>query len=201
MIKYTIIFVGLFLIFSCSSQSENEILTDGGSVMQNDQLDSCACSDLTIDSTGLHKMNDELYTGICFEYYPNSENKYIEKSLLDGKPHGRTVYFDQSGEVLFEEVYKAGDKKRSGDLEVIECDCSELTLVESHLPAVSDRYFLDEMPFTGTCTKYYPESDQIYMEVSYKAGELDGATTYFNKDGSVMFIEKYTMGELMRTVH
>ena len=188
------------LVVSCSSE-QNEILTDQGSVMQTDDMDTCLCNELAIDSAGIHTKKNELYTGICFENYPNSDKKYIEKSLLKGKPHGKIVYYDQQGAVLFEEIYKEGEKKRSGELEVIECDCSELELVESSLPGVSDRYFLDEMPFTGSCSKYYPESDQIYMDVNYTAGELNGATTYYNKDGSVMYIEKYSMGELMRTVH
>lgn len=193
------ILIGLFVI-SCASE-ENEIITDTGSVMKTDELDSCLCNELTIDTNGIHSRNNEVYTGICFENYPESDKKYIEKSLLKGLKHGKTVYYDQQGNILFEEIYKDGNKQRSGELEVIECDCSELELVESNLPAVSDRYFLDEIPFTGSCSKYFPETNQIYMDVEYTNGELNGATTYYNKDGSVLYIEKYKMGDLVRTVY
>lgn len=191
-----------FFIISCGSNESNDgESTDSGSVMKSENLDTCKCQELLVDSLGIHKLEQDIYTGVCLEFYPNSEDKYIEKNLLNGKMHGKVTYFDRSGEVLIEEIYEKGNKKRSGEVDVLTCDCSELVKQESNMVNVPNRFFLDDIPYTGSCEKWYPDSSQIYMEASYKDGLLDGHTIYYNRDGSTMIIEKYEVGALVSTVH
>jgi antitoxin component YwqK of YwqJK toxin-antitoxin module len=62
-------------------------------------------------------------------------------------------------------------------------------------------YKLDDVPFTGRCEKFYENSNQLYMESSYKKGILDGYTIYYNRDGSTILMEKYELGVMTSTVH
>lgn len=195
--------LALILMFSCSGNNEAADSTelDSGSMMQSQELDTCLCNDLDVDTMGIHYYKEETYTGVCVEYFPGSEEKYLEENLLNGQVHGRVIYYDREGQVLLEEIYEEGVRKRSGDVDVLHCDCSELELVESNMQQVANRHVLDGIPYSGTCDKYYSDSDQIYMSVSYKDGLLNGRTIYYNRDGSTMLIEKYEIGELISTLH
>ena len=197
----TPIFISLLLIGCNSEPEKNEESTSDGTVMQSEILDTCFCGDLDIDSNGIHYMMEERYTGMCIDYYPETDLKYIEKSILDGKLHGKSTFYDKTGEVLAQEVYEGGDKKRSGEVDVLNCDCSELEKVVNNSTGGKARYFLDGIPYTGKCQKYYPESAQIYMDISYKDGLLDGTSSYYNRDGSAMYFEKYSLGVLITTLH
>jgi antitoxin component YwqK of YwqJK toxin-antitoxin module len=164
-------------------------------------MDTCFCNVLDKDTTGLYLLKAKKYTGMCIENYPETAAKYIEKSLLEGQLHGKIKYFDKLGNVLIEEIYESGKKIRSGEVDIIECDCSELDPKLSSTQGVPNRYYLDGIPYTGTCHKSYPDVSQKYMEVSYEQGVHHGRTTYFNKDGSIMYTEKYEKGELISTYH
>ncbi len=191
------------LLIACSedsSSSDNEF-ESSGSMMQSDNLDTCECNVLDVDTNGTMFLNETAYTGLCAENYPNTESKYIEKSILDGKLHGKTVYYDKSGNVLIEELYENGEKKRSGELEDLICDCHELVRKEATIPNMPTTYSLDDIPFTGTCTDLYPGSSQTYMEVTYKNGLLEGRSSYYDRDGEIMYTEKYENGKLISTVH
>lgn len=194
--------VFIFML-SCAGNTDSADSSElnSGSMMQSQGLDTCLCNDLDIDTLGSHFFKEDLYTGVCVENYPNSDDKYIEKNLLNGQMHGRVVYYDREGQILLEEVYEEGVRKRSGDVDVLHCDCSELELIESNMQQVANRHLLDGIPYSGTCDKFYPESNQIYMSVTYKDGLLNGRAIYYNKDGSTMYIEKYDAGELISTVH
>lgn len=186
----------------CGENTSNTTIpTDSGTLKESEMMDTCECKVLDTDTTGMHYLNDKPYTGTCINYYPETQTKYIEKSILNGKIHGKVTYYSKKGDVLIEEVYEAGNKKRSGNVDVLTCQCSELEKQETHYPAVPYRYLLDDIPYTGTCEEYYPDSDQLYMRVSYKKGVLDGHTIYYNKDGSTLLIERYENGELVRTIH
>jgi hypothetical protein len=190
------------LVFSCGENNKsNDEELDTGTVKQSEQLDTCSCSELDIDSTGNHFFKNKLYTGICVENYPNSDSKYIEKNILNGRLHGRIAYYDKSGEIILEEIYEEGNKKRSGNVDIVICACSELEKVETPGNVAPVRYFLDEIPFTGSCEEYYPNTGQLYMQVNYENGLVHGFTTYFNKDGSTLLIEKYDNGEMISVIH
>lgn len=203
--RKTFLIIPISLLFAGCGESEPKQESgnlDSGTVKQSGMLDTCACSDLDIDSSGNHLLKESIFTGICVENYPETNVKYIEKNILNGKLHGKIRYFDKNGEVILEEVYEAGSKKRSGDVESLTCSCSELDKIET--PGISSgpvMYVLDDIPFTGTCREYYPESDQVYMEVNYRKGLVHGFTTYYKKDGSTLLIEKYVDGMQTSVVH
>lgn len=192
----------IFFISSCSEEvSSDSDFLDNGKVMESKKLDTCFCTEIDIDSVGTHFYKETPYTGICIQHYPNSTDKYLEKNLLNGLLHGKVIYYGRDGEILIEEIYEGGNKKRSGNVDVLNCDCSELEKIESKMPLVPNRYLLDDIPYTGTCEKLYPDSKQVYMSVSYKNGILDGHSIYYNKDGSTLLIERYENGELVSALN
>ena len=196
-----LVLVSIFILISCSSNTDSKKTSDG-SISDSDITNSCDCVDLDIDSTGVHYLNDSLYTGICVSYFVNTKSKYIEKSILKGKLHGKVVYYDKSGEVLLQELYENGKQKRSGETDKsLTCDCAELEVHPNTDPIVPSQYWLDDMPFSGKCEKYYPDSQQLSLEVNYKNGYQDGYTIYYNRDGSTILMERYTSGILVSTVN
>lgn len=199
--RITFAFLLLLFLVGCNNETSKTTPSNSGSgsVMQSALMDTCFCQDLDADSLGIYFMKDKKYTGMCIENYPETATKYIEKSLLEGKLHGKVKYFDKQGNVLIEEIFENGNKKRSGEVDVLVCDCSELTLQSSNTPGIPKRYYLDGIPYTGTCMENYPDSKQQYMEVSYEQGVLHGRTKYFNKDGTALYSEKYEKGELIST--
>ena len=204
MIKLYPLILFIAVLTSCSdSDSENKknITNNEGTQKQSGVLDTCFCLDLDIDTIGAHFMKEKLYTGICIEYYPGSENKYIEKSILNGLVHGKTAFYDRSGKLLVEEIYENGKKKRSGEVMPLNCNCSELVKTEAVSHDGKTRYLLDDIPYTGSCEEFYPDSSNIYMEINYKNGLLEGRSTYYKRDGSEMYTEKYKAGELVTTYY
>ncbi|UKN01507.1 hypothetical protein K6119_17420 [Paracrocinitomix mangrovi] len=191
----------LAIIYSCGDSKNRKDITDEGVVMQSEELDTCFCSELLSDSTGILTKENKAYTGICFENYPGTDTKYIEKSIMDGKIHGKITYYDKAGEVMLEQVYKEGNKKRSGNVEVLNCECSELEKINNENSNVPTKYKLDDISYTGTCTEKYPKSDQVYVKMTFKNGILDGHTVYYNKDGSTLLIENYINGILLSAIH
>ncbi|MFT4600156.1 MAG: hypothetical protein ACI857_000326 [Arenicella sp.] len=196
----TTIFIGL-LIFSCSEEEADENLESFGTVMQSNNQDTCECNALDIDTTGTMFLDAKTFTGLCTENYHGTDSKYIEKHILDGRLHGKIVYYDKMGEILIEELYENGEKKRSGELEFISCECKELVREDAVIPNMPTTFYLDDIPFTGTCTDFYPGTSQTYMEVTYKKGLLNGRSSYYDREGEVMYTEKYAEGKLITTVH
>jgi antitoxin component YwqK of YwqJK toxin-antitoxin module len=190
----------LLVFFLSCSGSNDETTESGDSVMsEHSAQESCDCKEIDTDSTGLHTKKGELYTGACVSYYEGTTNKYIEKNIFSGKLHGKVAYFDKGGELLFEEVYENGElKKNLADAGSQVCECTELEIKTVQGMSV---YLLGEEPFTGKCEKYYDGTKQLYMESNYKDGLLEGYTTYFNKDGSTILMEKYERGELSSAIH
>lgn len=195
-------FVFLFICSCTGDSDESENLTsDTGKVMKSEFLDTCKCAALDVDSLGNHFRDGEKFTGICMDYYPGSTDKYIEKNLLSGRIHGKVTYYSKDGEMLIEEIYENGQKKRSGEVDVLNCPCTELKKEETHIPQVPFRYLLDGIPYTGTCEEFYPESNQLYVSRQYKNGVMDGHTVFYNRDGSTLMIEKYESGLLISVVN
>lgn len=193
----------IFIVAACSGSNDKKQAgnTSDGTVMQSELRDTCECKDLTIDSTGLHLSNGLKYTGVCVSYYPNSSEVYMEKNILDGFLHGKNSFYDKEGNLLVQEVYEKGEKKRSGEVDYLSCDCADLEKIEGNGTDGKPRYLLDKIPFTGTCEKLYPESNQVYMKLTYKKGLLDGLSSYYAKDGTTLYHEKYSMGVHVATVH
>ncbi|MCG8573973.1 MAG: hypothetical protein MI810_03750 [Flavobacteriales bacterium] len=191
----------IFLI-SCKGESKSdEKVVDDGNVMSTAKLDSCDCKDLQTDTLGNHFLKDEAFTGICLDYYPGSDEKYIEKNLLEGKLHGKVIYYAKGGDILMEEVYESGNKKRSGEVEDLVCNCDELEKKSHPDPLLPVRFMLDEIPFSGKCEQFYPESDQLYLEAQYNDGLLDGYSIYYDREGTTLYMEEYSKGTLLKTVY
>ena len=190
-----------FLVYSCNETESNNLVEDGD-VMEVTFSDTCNCVELLKDTIdNIYKKDNKAFTGICIAYYPNSDSKYVEKNILAGQLHGTVVYYGKDGEVLIEEVYENGDAKKTSETELVNCNCDELEQMESHDSNLPTRFSLDDMPFTGTCKSFYPESEQVYMEASYQQGLLEGYTTFYNHDGSILYMEVYALGSLKKTVY
>jgi antitoxin component YwqK of YwqJK toxin-antitoxin module len=71
----------------------------------------------------------------------------------------------------------------------------------TNIPQVPFRYLLDDIPYTGSCEEYYPDMNQLYMRINYRDGILQGYSSYFNKDGSTLLIQKYENGELISAIN
>lgn len=199
--KYILVFFSSLFLFSCSEQSQKKEEFTEGTVKQEGRADSCLCVDLLVDSTGFHSKGGKAYTGVCTDYYPGSEDKYIEKNLLDGYLHGTVVYYSRSGDELMKEMYQKGVKRQSGDTDFLVCDCTDLEKVTNADPQLPNRYFLDEIPYTGRCQQFFPETNQMSVESHYKKGLLDGYTSYYDKQGNTLYIEEYQMGTLVNILH
>lgn len=199
---FFLIFCSSLLFASCSDSDKNideSELIEKGEINTIAQADTCSCDSLVKDSDGNLTQNGELFTGICTHNYPNSDTKYMVKSILKGQLHGNISYYDREGALLMTEVYSEGERKNSGVQTALNCNCSELKATELIEPKLS-QFFLNEVPFNGKCVEKYPNSEQIYMEITYLKGFLHGFTTYFDKKGNVMYMEKYENGVLHKVI-
>jgi hypothetical protein len=186
--------------YSCAEQPGDP--TIDGSISQTSVADTCDCNMLVTDSTGLHTLSDTTFTGVCLSYYDGSDQKYLEKNLLQGRLHGKVTYFDREGEILLEEMYENGAQKRTGSPgENMTCNCAELEFVKTNDPNYPTVAKLDDIPFTGRCEEKYPDSDQLSLESNYNKGVLNGYTVYYNRDGSTILMEHYENGVLVSTVN
>lgn len=196
--RYFIIFTSLLFLVSCSGEQTSTETTEN-STSESTLDNTCDCNTLAIDSLGNHFLNDKPFTGTCISYYDQSDSKYLEKNILNGRLHGKVEYYSRTGEMILQEFYEDGKQKRSGGTDgASTCDCSELIIQEVQGMSV---YKLDNAPFSGKCQKYYSGESQIYMESSYKNGLLNGYTIYYNRDGSTILMEKYENGELVSAIH
>lgn len=194
-----IVYLSLLLLFviSCSEEKKKLDLVEQGSTLSAQSKDTCLCNELEIDSlTQTFLKNNEPFTGVCIHNYPHTAQKYMIKNILEGKLHGKTSYFDQQGELLVEEVYENGTKKRSGANAPIDCECSELKHNNT-----TNLWYLDNIPFTGRCFEKYPDSDKTYLEVPYVNGMKEGFTVFYDRFGATMYMEKYEKGNLVKTIY
>lgn len=198
--SFLFIILGLVLFVQCNNSKADTDLIQEGIMMNSPAQDTCSCEDLILDSLGVFKKSDSLFTGVCILNYPNTDLNYVVKGILNGTLHGTVTYYDKAGNVLVEEIYEEGRKKRTGDGAPLVCDCAELELVSSPGETIK-RSFLDDIPFSGKCQKKYMDTEQIYMEVQYKSGLLDGFTIFYDKFGDTMYMEKYENGELIKIIY
>lgn len=183
------IFVALSLFFFIACQQhKKETVIEMGSNKAVEFTQSCQCDSLVKDKNDVLTLNGKIYTGTCDLYYPNSTDKYLTQQILEGVVNGSIFYYDRDGNVILEEEYVKGKKIGEKD-EILSVNCKEL-LAKPNVEG-EKIYYYNEKPFTGMCQDFYPESDQVYLVSNYKNGKLNGYTTYFNKDGSVLIMNKY----------
>ncbi|NOQ73772.1 MAG: hypothetical protein GQ574_17320 [Crocinitomix sp.] len=197
-----VVFISLCLVLfaQCDNSKPDVDLIQEGTMMNSAVQDTCLCDDLAMDTLGVFSKNDSLFTGVCILNYPNTDLEYVVKGILNGQLHGTVIYYDKTGNILVEEVYEEGQKKRTGDGAPMACDCNELEQRGS--PGETKKQsFLDDIPFTGKCLKKYPDTDQIYMEVNYKSGLLEGFTIFYDHAGETMYMEKYEQGDLIKVIY
>ncbi len=193
--------LGLSIFSNCSDGPEQAPdLIEEGVMMTSPPTDTCLCEELSEDSAGVFYKNEAAFTGVCIYNYPDTEIKSVVKSILTGKLHGMVTYYDKLGNVLVEELYQNGIKKKTGDGAPLTCDCSELDKLSSPGESVV-RAFLDDIPFNGKCLVTYQGTNQVYMEVEYINGLLDGFTIFYDREGNTMYLEKYEKGTLIKVIY
>lgn len=191
--KNNIVFLALltFIFNSCTTpQGDNHI--ELGQNMQSTPMETCNCDSLATNSD-LLTFNGDLFTGICFLNYPMSDQRYVEKQILDGKIHGNVVYYDKNDNILFEEIYIEGVQDKNEDY----CSCSDLVVEQK---GDVKKSYLNGKPFTGKCEDFFLDSEQVYLEANYIGGQLDGFVNYYSKDGKVVMIQKYELGEYIKDI-
>lgn len=185
------------LLLSCNMNGNED--TTQIELGENKEVDlslQCHCDSLIIDTLGILSYHSEIFSGICFSTYPNSDQKYIEKEILKGEYHGKVTYFDKQGKELYSETYNKGEAM--GDLENQPgCNCMELEMKDEN---GANKYYLNQTIYTGKCTDNFPNSDQVYLESNYKNGLLHGYTIYYTKDGKVLMMHNYENGEIIKEI-
>jgi len=196
--KFLFITISVFsLLIGCNTLHKEETVIEMGNNKESESIELCNCDDLSENDKKELTLNGQVYTGNCFLDYPQSDQKYIEKQILNGKVHGKITYFDKQGNVLFEETYNNGNLL--GDLEnKSTCSCAELTIKETDDGVVKN--YLNDILYTGGCEDYFPNTNQLYLESNYKDGLLNGFTIYYQKDGSVLMMQEYKDGVLMEDI-
>jgi len=196
--KYLFFIALTFSFFTaCNSSHKEDTVIEMGNNKESESIALCNCDDLIENENKELSLNGQVYTGNCFLDYPQSDQKYLEKQILNGKVHGKIIYFDKQGNVLFEETYNKGNLL--GDLDnTSACSCADLIIKETD-DGVNKNY-LNDILYTGGCEDYFPNTDQLYLESNYKNGLLDGFTIYYQKDGSVLMMQEYKDGVLIEDI-
>jgi hypothetical protein len=196
--KILICFASLILVlnYSCDSKSEKAIadrLLKGEFDAYRD-LARVHCDSLYEDTiTGDIFLSDSLFTGVCFTYYPNSNDLLENRQIFNGKYHGHRIMFGPKGDTLMMNLYNHGVLLREsiGRNEVCLCDSLEIREEDGK----EYRYYFDER-YTGKCEKYYPGDDslKLYIEANYLRGLSHGEMLVYDKEGEVIIKEKYFEG-------
>lgn len=156
------------------------------------------CDSIYIDSNNVHCYPDTLlFTGVCYENYPNVETTLKEKQLFQGKLHGHELLYSMRGDTISMNLYKNGKliRKSIGKEEVVHCDSLE---AGQNLAGEDILLYFDE-PYNGKCQKFYPapDSDKVYITIPYHQGKVDGEMIIFDKNGTPILKEFYVNGEKM----
>jgi antitoxin component YwqK of YwqJK toxin-antitoxin module len=183
----------ILLVVSCENDKK-ETVVELGANKEIENIQSCHCDSLTKNKDGLLILNNRPYTGTCELYYPNSTEKYMVQQLLDGQVNGSIFFYDKNGSIILEEEYVKG-KKIGNKNELLMVNCKDLVTKKND--ENQKIYYYKDKPFSGTCEDYYPETSQTYMVSNYKDGKLNGYTTYFNKDGSTLIMNKYENNQVV----
>ncbi len=89
----------------------SETYNKGESMGDLENQPNCNCMDIEgRDENGVkkHYLNNSLYTGMCSDNFPNSDQVYLEANYKDGLLHGYTIYYQKDGTVLMIHNYEHG---------------------------------------------------------------------------------------------
>lgn len=156
----------------------------------------CNCDEIVKDSTNTYYKNDTIFTGVCFNTYPNSDSKMEEKQIFEGKMHGYYRIYSKEGDTLTASLYLNGEPDVEKDLTPSSCLCSELeTKPGSSDEDISIKTYKG-IPYTGTCKEYYPglDSTQIYMEIPYFKGLAEGKMIIYDKENTPIMMQRFEKG-------
>jgi len=194
--KFIFSLITLFFLIACNSnQTKTEV--ELGTNNESDISESCYCDSLKKNLENRLELNHKLYSGSCFSNYPNSKQKYIEKQIFEGKYHGKITYYDKNGKKLYSETYNKGESL--GDLEhQPNCNCNDIKLKDEN---GIKKYYYKDVLYTGKCSDYYPNTNQVYLESNYQNGLLHGFTIYYQKDGKVLMIHDYENGKIIKEIN
>lgn len=156
----------------------------------------CNCDEIVQDSTNTYFKNDTIFTGVCFNTYPDTDLKMEEKQIFEGKIHGFYRVYSKEGDTLTETLYLNGALNIEKDLTPSTCLCSELeTKSKSNDKDIPLKTY-NGIPYTGTCKEYYPglDSTQIYMEIPYLKGLAEGKMIIYDKDNTPIMMQRFEKG-------
>ncbi|MFD1551957.1 hypothetical protein DNU06_01340 [Putridiphycobacter roseus] len=187
----------LIWMMSCQTASKSDKVETFGEAKSKGELATCDCKDLLEDGEGLLQYNGTPFTGICIIKYQGTESKYIEKQILNGLINGKISYYGRDGKVIFEEKFNKGGLQLDLTNESIRCNCKVLTKKKDQ--SEIKKYFKGQL-FTGTCFDVFPNSEQPYFESAYQNGLRNGFTSYYNKNGDLLFTEKYRNDSLIKVI-
>tara|TARA_B100000809_G_C15018442_1_gene487551 strand:+ start:250 stop:849 length:600 start_codon:yes stop_codon:yes gene_type:complete len=195
--KYILVLFLFITLISCENSKDTKVSVELGENKEFVNLPSCHCDSLILNETEKLVLLETIFTGTCFLNYPQADQKYIEKQILDGLIHGKISYFDKTGELLFEEVYNKGKLLTNAENKS-RCNCMDLIMKDGENNFKKN--YLNESLFTGTCEDFFPNTNQLYLESNYKNGLLHGFTVYYQKDGSVLMMQNYKDGVLIEDI-
>ncbi|MEX2485934.1 MAG: hypothetical protein WED10_15285, partial [Brumimicrobium sp.] len=186
--KILYIAITLLMVTACtnnkkpSAEAINERLLQGEFEMY-EHYSSISCDSLQLDSLNTYYNNDSLYTGECFINYPNSKAKHEVLQIYDGKLHGNKIVLSKKGDTVIQNIYNLGKLiSRSVAENVIEpCD----SLIEKEQPNGRTLMYHYEIPFTGTCQRFFPKPDtnKVYLEIPYRDGVIHGNMIIYDRKG------------------
>lgn len=185
-----------FYTLSCTS-TKTETEVEMGNNKEIVALEECMCDSLIPNVNNEFELNGKVFTGNCIDNYPMSDQKYIEKQILNGKPHGKIIYYDKIGEILIEEMYKDGNLVGNIGENSNQCACAEL--ITKAVDSTS-KTFLNDILFSGHCEDFFPNAEQISLEANYNQGLLNGFTIFYKRDGESLMIQEYDNGRLINEI-
>ena len=198
MIRRFNILLLVLVCLGCENEKPANNLESFGENKASGKVETCLCSELTENDSGKLLKNGQPYTGNCILNFENSDKKYIEKQIIDGELSGKVIYYNQQGDVIFEERYEKGKHQLNLSIESIRCNCDELGEMKGAKPV---KYTYRDQLFRGICYRYFPETSTVYLEITYEEGLRHGFTNYYNKLGDLLYTEKYEKGELIKVIH
>ena len=93
--------------------AEEEYTNGENTLSATESFVPCKCSELRVEE-GVNGAPNKKYkntlpfTGICHEYFPGTEDVYMEISYQNGILHGYCKYYDVEGNQLYMEEYNKG---------------------------------------------------------------------------------------------
>ena len=134
------------------------------------------------------------FSGVGIEYYPKAsgvDQIYLAVNYKDGIIQ-QTANFDKNGKrILLQGYYKGKPKSLNPN-----CTCNELTDTLYKSKKMKLRY---DFPFTGECTKYYPNTNDPYEKQNYENGLLNGRSFTYRKNGTIIVSNKFRNNILLET--